>query len=523
MKNLVLDNNSEDKEMAGNQRPLIHLYQERWFGYVFTLGLAALVGLLLTLFMPRGPATSGQALLVMITSLLVGLAGGFATGSRWAMLLAPVATIITIEFTRIGAIGPTVDLPRLDNTFGVLALVLGRGLHGLFAFLPMILGVELGIKFALRSAEQGQSKSSFKNIKGWLFTAVLGILVLGLVMLIIQPALTPPILGPDGDPIPGSITELTKVNINGSNQALMIRGYDTSKPVLLYLSGGPGQSSLPWPRVLFDDLSRDFMIVGWDQRGTGKSYNALGSGKTLTLEQTIDDTIAVTNYLRRRFGQEKIYLLGESWGTTLGVLAAQKQPDLYYGFIGSGQMVSQRETDQRIYYDLLDYAEETGDEALIVQLQAYQEPPYKDLYAYVFMMGNYDKLYKPYTPPLAYIEKGEQAGLGPWNVLGSEYNFIEKINVFRGFLDTAFILYPQLQEIDFRQDVPSLEIPIYILDGQAELSGRRDLALEWFEQVEAPIKRIYSLENAAHAPAFEHLETFTQIMSEIIMPETYHK
>jgi pimeloyl-ACP methyl ester carboxylesterase len=274
---------------------------------------------------------------------------------------------------------------------------------------------------------------------------------------------------------------------------------------------------------LFDDLSREFVLVGWDQRGSGKSYAALDPAETLTLERTIADTIEVTDYLRERFDEEKIYLLGESWGTTLGVLAAQQRPDLYHAVIGSGQMVSQRETDRRLYEDLLDYAERSGDELLASKMLAYGPPPYDDLYAYAFVMGYYDKLYRPYTPPQAYLDKAEEAALGPWNVLGSEYNFVEKINVFRGFLDTAAILYPLLQDIDFRHDVPRLEVPLYIMDGAAELPARRDLALEWFDQVDAPIKRIFTFENAAHAPAFEHFDSFTRIMRETILPETYER
>lgn len=94
-------------------------------------------------------------------------------------------------------------------------------------------------------------------------------------------------------------------------------------------------------------------------------------------------------------------------------------------------------------------------------------------------------------------------------------------HTFRGFLDTAFILYPQLNEIDFRKDVTRLEVPIYILDGAAELSARRDLALQWFDLLQAPLKRLYTFENAAHAPAFEHFESFTKIMTETVVPETY--
>ncbi|MAT99720.1 MAG: peptidase [Anaerolineaceae bacterium] len=501
---------SESQDALLGERPSTHLVRQRWLNWLGAVALSAVLGVITALIMPRGPATAAEALAVMGSSLLVGLLAGWILPRRRAMLLAPIVYILAVELARLGAVGPTVDAIRLDNTFGILALILGRGFHGLVGLLPMILGVAIGILLTTAASRWR-----------WLGTAVLTLLLLALAIFIARPASTPPILGADGRPLPGSIAELTSVNIGGQEQALMIRGYDVNKPILLYLSGGPGQSSLPWPRVLFDDLSRHFIIIGWDQRGSGKSYAALDPAETLTLNQTIADTIAVTNYLRERFDEEKIYLLGESWGTTLAVLAAQQRPDLYHAIIGSGQMVSQRETDRRLYHDVLAYAERTGDEELRAQMLAFGEPPYRDLYAYVVVMDYYERLYKPYTPPQAYLEKGEAAGLGPWNVLGSEYNLVEKVNVFRGFLDTAFILYPQLQEIDFRQDVLRLEVPVYVLDGAAELSARRDLALEWFDMLDAPIKCIYTFENAAHAPAFEHFEAFTQIMTETVLPETY--
>jgi pimeloyl-ACP methyl ester carboxylesterase len=320
------------------------------------------------------------------------------------------------------------------------------------------------------------------------------------------------------------VAELTTVRINGQDQALLIRGYDVEKPVLLYLSGGPGQSSLPHPRIIFDSLSHDFIVVAWDQRGTGKSYSALDPTSTLTLDQAVEDTIAVTNYLRERFDEPKIYLLGESWGTILGVLTIQRAPELYYAYIGSGQMVNVAETDRRIYHDLLTLAEERGDTEIAAQLRAFGEPPYADLpYANGFVMNHYEMLYQPYTPPEAYLEIGRTASIGPFGVMGSEYNFVEKVNVLRGLMDMFSVMYPQIQHLDFRRDAVQLEVPVYVLDGQAELAARRDLALEWYEQLEAPRKGLYSYENAAHAVAFEQFEEFHRIMMETVVPETYRK
>jgi pimeloyl-ACP methyl ester carboxylesterase/uncharacterized membrane protein len=156
------------------------------------------------------------------------------------------------------------------------------------------------------------------------------------------------VLAPDGTPAPGSIAELATVRLGGTDQAVMIRAEDPEKPVLLYLSGGPGQSDVALSRVLAEGWTHDFVFVDWDQRGNGKSYAAIDPLSTFTLDQAVSDTLELTDYLRARFGERKIYLMGESWGTILGVLAVQRQPDLYHAWIGSGQAVDAVETDRHL-------------------------------------------------------------------------------------------------------------------------------------------------------------------------------
>lgn len=480
--------------------------------FVLAVSVAAASGLLTALAMPRGPTTTAEALVVLGTSLALGVGAGVAIKSRWALLVAPLAYFVAFELGRWGAVGPTVDLPRFDSAYGILALILGRGFYALVGLMPMLLGVGFGLMLA-RYLTGARVR--------WIPSALSALSLAGLVVWLVLPAKTPAILGADGAPLPGSIAELTTVQLGGHDQAIMIRGTSTENPVLLYLSGGPGQSDLPYTRVLFGDLAQDFVVVSWDQRGTGKSYVALEPTATLTLGQAVADTVQLTNYLRERFGEQKIYLLGESWGTTLGVLAVQRAPELYHAFIGSGQMVSQRETDRQLYRDVLDLAARTGDTDLAAKMRAYGEPPYKDVpYANAFVMGYYDALYKPYTPHSAYIEQGSAANLGPYGIFASEYTLVEKVNVLRGLIDMFSVMYPQLQDIDFREDVTKLEVPVYILDGAAETRARRDLMQEWFGALETPIKRLDTFENAAHSVAFEQFRVVHKLMTDTVLPET---
>jgi pimeloyl-ACP methyl ester carboxylesterase len=428
------------------------------------------------------------------------------------MLVAPLAYLAAYELSRIGIDGASLDGIRLDTVYGVLALIVGRGLHGLLALFPMAVGGAIGVALARPP----------KRAISLVPTGILALAVIGLAVLVALPGSTPPVLGSDGEPLPGSIAEVTTVELGGQDQSILVRASDPDAPVLLYLSGGPGQSDLGYGRVLLEPLVADFVVVVWDQRGTGTSYGALDPTEALTLDQAVADTIQLSALLADRFDEERIYLLGESWGSTLGVLAAQERPDLFHAYIGSGQMVSQRVTDQIIWRDLLAYADRTGDGELYDQVLTFGEPPYRDTpWSNSVVMGYYPLLETAYTPPAAYIERGEASGVGPYGILASEYGFIDKVNALRGLLDTFSLMYPQLQDVDFRADVPALDVPVWVLDGEHELRARRDLALEWFAGLSAPTKELVTYADAGHSVVFEQADAFHRLMVDEIVPATY--
>ncbi|MGA8040963.1 MAG: alpha/beta fold hydrolase, partial [Acidimicrobiia bacterium] len=357
---------------------LDRIWASTWIGWISTLGIAATFGLISGVVTPRGPITSAEAQVSMIAAVVVGVAAGLLTGRRWSLVVAPVAFALVFEITRLGVDGPTVDGIHLDSFYGWIAFGTGRLFHGSLVLVPMAIGGRYGVALSRRL---GRPRTARLSGLGWSILGVGTLTILLLGVLLALPASTAPILGSDGLPPAGSVAELTEVSLGGHEQTVLIRGRSVDNPVLLYLSGGPGGSDLGAMRQDVT-LEQDFVVVTWEQRGAGKSYSSLDPTGTLTVDEMVADTVELTNYLRKRFDETRIYLAGTSWGTTLGVLAAQQHPELYAAMVGTGQMVSQRETDVMFWEDTLAWAETTGDEPLAQTLRANGPPPYDDILKY---------------------------------------------------------------------------------------------------------------------------------------------
>jgi hypothetical protein len=250
-------------------------------------------------------------------------------------------------------------------------------------------------------------------------------------------AATPPITYANGKPLPGSIATLEKINLNGTEQWITIRGHDVDKPVLLNLGmGSPGGGGFA-TRSLFEPLEEHFVVVSWDEPGTGKSYNAVPIS-TLTPQRFIEDGHALTLYLCERFHQDKIYIYGVSWTSILGVWLAQEYPELYYAYIGNGQMVNTFRDDLMGYELALKYSVERGDAKMVETLQHNGPPPYSGegmlnkYVAYLDILNDYMKSlhYTVIVPIIPFI--------------APEYGLVDKINHTRGLMELFEVVYPQL-------------------------------------------------------------------------------
>jgi proline iminopeptidase len=470
------------------------------------VAVPAAAAVLAAVLIPRGPVTTVEALASMGVAVAVGIAAGALMASRWSVVSTPAVFVVVYELVRIGAQGPTVDAPRL-TVMGLVVALGVRAVLGLIMLAPMAVGARWGVELAARRGAEAR-RLGRGRLAG---LSLLSLALVALAALIARPASTAPIVGADGQLLAGSIAELTTVTVGGHEQAVMIRGVSTDNPVLLHLAGGPGGTDVGAMR-LDTGLEQHFVVVTWDQRGTGKSYGALEPLDTLSLESAITDTLGVTDHLRERFGQERIFITGQSWGTLPSVLAAQRHPERYHAVVGTGQMVDVTETDRIFYDDTLAWARARDDAELEGRLLGLGPPPYDGWTDYLTIVG-YERDLFPYPEFDGHTEM-------PATIWGPENSVMDTIGALRGLADTYAWLYPQLQGLDLREVVPRLEVPLYVVMGEHEARGRVEPAREWFETLDAPRKEWVELPASSHRASFEQPDAYTRLL-ERVLSETH--
>lgn len=379
----------------------------------------------------------------------------------------------------------------------LFAFLILTALAAIFLITVLILSV-LRVISAIRKKTNPKQTARLKKA-ALLFAAAI-ILNAGLVTVSQLTATTPKIAGEN------SIAELTRVELNGRKQWISIRGVDKDKPVLLFLAGGPGGSQLAAVRYELAELEKHFVVVGWDQPGAAKSYYA-ETIKNLTPDTYVQDGYALTQYLIERFGEEKIYLIGESWGSALGIFLVDRYPECYHALIGTGQMVDFTETERFNYEKALEIAAEKNDDKILKTLQKNGVPPYygKDMTLKCAVYMNYLSAFMSRDPAIS------NAGYDtPRDLAACEYGLLDKVNYARGILNTYNQVYQQLYGIDMRRDYARLDVPVYFFIGRRDVNAPPALAEEYFEVLEAPEKKLVWFEHSGHSPWINERELFAK-------------
>jgi proline iminopeptidase len=297
------------------------------------------------------------------------------------------------------------------------------------------------------------------------------------------------------------IEEAALVEIGGIKQAISIRGRDTRNPVLLIVHGGPASPEMPHAYTFQSPWEDYFTVVEWDQRGAGKTYAANDPAVlngTLTVTRMAEDAIELTNYLRNRLHKKKIFLLGHSWGTILGVTVAQKHPELLYAYIGVGQIVNGRRSEQLGYQETVAAAQADHNEQALHDLATLSPYPGDTLnFEHVVL----ERKWLEYYGGVAWQRRGFGWVAGMWE-LSPDYTEAELDAISAGSKVSLTQLLPEFLAINF-DSVTIFRCPVFIFSGRHDLSVSHVLAAEWYRKLHAPEKKLIWFENSAHLPMLE--------------------
>jgi pimeloyl-ACP methyl ester carboxylesterase len=314
-----------------------------------------------------------------------------------------------------------------------------------------------------------------------------------------------------------SISELYKLLINGVWQWIYINGDDTDNPILLYLHGGPGAAEM-FNRAAQLRLEKYYTVVNWDQRGAGKSYSRSIPLSTMNVEQFISDTLVLIGILRERFHKSKIYLMGHSWGSLLGMILIQRNPELFAAYIGLGQVVSFSKGETISYQYTLDKAGMSGNRKALAELTKIGLPPYKNGVNGISIQRKWLSRFGG-----ASHRKSSFAEISARILKSKAYNFFDFVKFARGIYFTLKEsgLVAEIYEYDLYKMIPEVNIPVYFIAGKYDYNTPWELVEQYCDFITAPSKELIWFENSAHSPNIEETDKFCDVLINIVsnMPQ----
>jgi proline iminopeptidase len=347
-------------------------------------------------------------------------------------------------------------------------------------------------------------KAIIKIVLAGLFVAFLVTLV------VTAQGTTPPFVDASGGQASGSIAEFRTVTLGSLDQRLLIRGRSARNPVLLVLHGGPGFPEYALFRHHNAALEDHYVVVHWEQRGAGRSFSESLTTDDLSLDRFRSDTHELVLHLKKEFGQQKIFLLGHSWGSILGALYAHDHPENVAAYVGQGQVAWVAEGEDRSFDFVEREAKARGDQDALETLARIGRPPYtvSELIEQRDLVTRFGGAIRSGDTPVTMV----------WDMMSQpEFTWVDAYLNLRGALLSLDALLDPLMQVNLMVDANRFEVPVYFALGRHDHQVPADLAAEYFERLEAPSKRIIWFENSAHSPSLEEPDLFNKMMIEDVL------
>jgi pimeloyl-ACP methyl ester carboxylesterase len=310
---------------------------------------------------------------------------------------------------------------------------------------------------------------------------------------------------------PNGIDEATYVSIGGIEQWITIRGENRNNPVLLLLHGGPGDATNPWGYAGFRNWLKYFTVVQWDQRGEGKTFGRNGAAvaSTITIERMVQDGVELAELLSKKLQKEKIVLVGHSWGSILGVFMAKKRPELFYAFVGTGQVADPPRNYAVAYAALVERASREHNSRALQELREVGPPPYKDGKGFA-VQRKWANL----------VEGGDVfiASMMGFALTAPGYSLSDINDWFEGQNVSGEHLVPQTSVLDPKLLGGEFAVPVFVIQGAEDFTTPTSLAKTYLNSIHAPRKAFATIEGAGHFAVFTKQDGFLKELRERVLP-----
>lgn len=311
-----------------------------------------------------------------------------------------------------------------------------------------------------------------------------------------------------GRNLPKSISVIDTVILGGLKQYLIIRGADSTKPIMLFVHGGPGGPEAVMMKEMNPGIEKDFVMVYWEQRGAGKSFHKNIPPETMNLDQFVQDASELSKILIHRYRREKIYIMGHSWGSLLGLLTAYRHPEHYYAYFGVGQIASQYRGEYVSYQWAREQAQQRNDTLGIRELNNLKFP---DSPATNKAWDDFLGVERNYVMKFGGGATHQMTSIIPFVkmvFLAHEYTIPEKLNYVKAADYSMPFLWPEVIKSNLFEGIDSIGLPVYVLQGRFDFQTPYPVAKDFIQHLKAPDKAFITFEQSAHSPNMEEPSYF---------------
>lgn len=294
------------------------------------------------------------------------------------------------------------------------------------------------------------------------------------------------------------------VNLNGQNQFIRVMGRNKENPVVILLHGGPSGPDGMMDYAFMDYLLDEYTYITWDQRGCGRTYYKNHASdpenKTANVDQLLDDIDELVDYACNRFKQDKVTIIGHSWGTVLATKYSHVHPEKIQKTICIGQVISFFEGDELAYYNALEKAERAGDETSSMKeaFKAYQET--EDLFTLTKLRSFTQAYNKPDVPEMSFLYGALSPYLGIDDMRWMFFDNASPEKIYRN--NKILVDYVFDKELTEGIDVYGMNFnsPIYFISGEMDWTCPVILARQYYEKINAPKKDFFEVKGCGHTP-----------------------